>query len=158
MSDRVAVMFDGEVAQEASPRDLYELPTSQKVASFIGEMTFIECKIISENNNLTVESEIFGKITLDKSRVFGQSSKKLVLGIRPEKIAIVPKTARSKGLVSGKIIDVSYFGETTNYKVSCGSVETLTISSQNSVGQINYSVGEKINLKADMDNIIAFFV
>ena len=158
MSDRVAVMFDGKVAQEASPRDLYELPTSQKVASFIGEMTFIECKIISENNNLTVESEIFGKITLDKSRVFGQSSKKLVLGIRPEKIAIEPKTTRSKGLVSGKIIDVSYFGETTNYKVSCGSVETLTISSQNSVGQINYSIGEKINLKADMDNIIAFFV
>ena len=158
MSDRVAVMFDGKVAQEASPRDLYELPTSQKVASFIGEMTFIECKIITENNQLTVESEIFGKITLDKSRVFGQSSKKLVLGIRPEKIAIVPTTARSKGLVSGKIVDVSYFGETTNYKVSCGSVETLTISSQNSVGQINYSVGEKINLKADMDNIIAFFV
>ena len=158
MSDRVAVMFDGKVAQEASPRDLYELPTSQKVASFIGEMTFIECKIISENKKLTVESEMFGKINLDKSRVFGQSSKKLVLGIRPEKIAIVPKTARSKGLVSGKIVDVSYFGETTNYKVSCGSAETLTISSQNSVGQVNYSVGEKINLKADMDNIIAFFV
>ena len=47
-------------------------------------MTFIECKIITENIiNLTVESEIFGKIILDKSRVFGQSSKKLVLGIRP---------------------------------------------------------------------------
>ena len=41
MSDRVAVMFDGRVAQEASPRDLYELPTSQKVASFIGEMTSV---------------------------------------------------------------------------------------------------------------------
>ena len=36
MSDKIAVMFDGRVAQEASPRELYELPNSQKVASFIG--------------------------------------------------------------------------------------------------------------------------
>tara|TARA_B100000900_G_scaffold131089_1_gene110902 strand:- start:192 stop:1268 length:1077 start_codon:yes stop_codon:yes gene_type:complete len=156
MSDRVAVMFDGKVAQEASPRDLYELPTSQKVASFIGEMTFIEGEIIGENKNLKVQSEIFGQITIDKSRVFGQSSKRIVLGIRPEKISIVPKTSRSKNLVSGKIIDVSYFGESTNYKVSCGNAETLTISSQNSVGQLNYSVGEEIQFKTDMDNIIAF--
>ncbi len=156
MSDRVAVMFDGKVAQEASPRDLYELPTSQKVASFIGEMTFIEGEIIGENKNLKVQSEIFGQINIDKSRVFGQSSKKIILGIRPEKITIVPKTSRSKNLVSGKIIDVSYFGETTNYKVSCGTIETLTISSQNSVGQPSYSVGKEIQLKADLDNIIAF--
>ena len=98
MSDRVAVMFDGKVAQEASPRDLYELPTSQKVASFIGEMTFIEGEIIGENKNLKVQSEIFGKITIDKSRVFGKSSKQMVLGIRPEKIAIVPKTSKSKDI------------------------------------------------------------
>ena len=156
MSDRVAVMFDGKVAQEASPRDLYELPTSQKVASFIGEMTFIEGEIIGENQKLKVQSEIFGQITIDKSRVFGQSSKRVVLGIRPEKISIIPKTSQSKNLVSGKIIDVSYFGETTNYKVACGATETLTISSQNSVGQLSYSVGEEIQLKADLDNIIAF--
>ena len=156
MSDRVAVMFDGKVAQEASPRDLYELPTSQKVASFIGEMTFIEGEVIGENKNLMVQSEIFGQISIDKSRVFGRSSKKITLGIRPEKIAIVPKTSRSKNLVSGKIIDVSYFGETTSYKVSCGTIETLTISSQNSVGQLSYSVGEEIQLKADLENIIAF--
>ena len=64
MSDRVAVMFDGKVAQEASPKDLYELPTSQKVASFIGEMTFIEGEIIGENKNLKVQSEIFGQISI----------------------------------------------------------------------------------------------
>tara|TARA_B100000214_G_scaffold195013_1_gene141111 strand:+ start:869 stop:1945 length:1077 start_codon:yes stop_codon:yes gene_type:complete len=158
MSDRVAVMFDGKVAQEASPRDLYELPNSQKVASFIGEMTFIKGEIIGENKKLQIQSEIFGKITLDKSRVFGQSSKKIILGIRPEKITITPKNSRSKDLISGKIIDVSYFGETTYYKVSCGNIETLTISSQNSVGQLNYSVGEEIQLKADVDNIIAFTI
>ena len=87
MSDRVAVMFDGKVAQEASPRDLYELPTSQKVASFIGEMTFIECKIISENNNLTVESEIFGNIAKVISSGKNQNA-------MPKSIIITPLNAR----------------------------------------------------------------
>ena len=61
MSDRVAVMFEGRVAQEASPRDLYELPTSQKVASFIGEMTFIKGKIIGENKILKFSLKFLAK-------------------------------------------------------------------------------------------------
>lgn len=155
MSDKVAVMFDGKVAQEASPKELYEFPTSKEVASFIGEMNFVNGNLV-ENKSFTVRSEIFGEIAIDKSRIFGNASNKIILGIRPEKISIIRKPARSKAFISATIIDVSYFGETTCYKVSCGSNETLTISSQNSVDQINYSLGEKIYLKADTNNIMAF--
>ena len=155
MSDKVAVMFDGKVAQEASPKELYEFPTSKEVASFIGEMNFVNGNLV-ENKSFTVRSEIFGEIAIDKSRIFGNASNKIILGIRPEKIAIIRKPSLSKAFISATIIDVSYFGETTCYKVSCGSNETLTISSQNSVDQINYSLGEKIYLKADTNNIMAF--
>lgn len=155
MSDKVAVMFDGKVAQEASPKELYEFPTSKEVASFIGEMNFVNGNVV-ENKSFTVRSEIFGEIAIDKSRVFGNASNKIILGIRPEKISIIQKPSRSKAFISATIIDVSYFGETTCYKVSCGSNETLTISSQNSVDQINYSLGDKIYLKADTNNIMAF--
>ena len=155
MSDKAAVMFDGKAAQEASPKELYEFPTSKEVASFIGEMNFVNGNVV-ENKSFTVRSEIFGEIAIDKSRVFGNASNKIILGIRPEKISIIRKPSRSKAFISATIIDVSYFGETTCYKVSCGSNETLTISSQNSVDQINYSLGEKIYLKADTNNIMAF--
>ena len=155
MSDKVAVMFDGKVAQEASPKELYEFPTSKEVASFIGEMNFVNGNLV-ENKSFTVRSEIFGEIAIEKSRIFGNASNKIILGIRPEKISIIRKPSRSKTFISATIIDVSYFGETTCYKVSCGSNETLTISSQNSVDQINYSLGEKIYLKADTNNIMAF--
>ena len=155
MSDKVAVMFDGKVAQEASPKELYEFPTSKEVASFIGEMNFVNGNLV-ENKSFTVRSEIFGEIAIDKSSIFGNASNKIILGIRPEKISIIRKPSLSKAFISATIIDVSYFGETTCYKVSCGSNETLTISSQNSVDQINYSLGEKIYLKADTNNIMAF--
>ena len=35
MSDKVAVMFDGKVAQEASPKELYEFPTSKEVVPLL---------------------------------------------------------------------------------------------------------------------------
>lgn len=63
MSDKVAVMFDGKVAQEASPKELYEFPTSKEVASFIGEMNFVNGNVV-ENKSFTVRSEIFGEIAI----------------------------------------------------------------------------------------------
>ena len=36
MSDRIAVMFDGNIAQLGTPQDIYDRPVSKRVASFIG--------------------------------------------------------------------------------------------------------------------------
>ena len=41
MSDRIAVMNDGKVAQVGRPEDLYDRPTSRFVAGFIGESNFL---------------------------------------------------------------------------------------------------------------------
>ncbi len=41
MSDRIAVMNDGKVAQIGRPEDLYDRPTSRFVAGFIGESNFL---------------------------------------------------------------------------------------------------------------------
>lgn len=41
LSDRVAVMFDGQIAQIDTPHDLYHRPVSPEVASFIGESNFL---------------------------------------------------------------------------------------------------------------------
>ena len=41
MSDRIAVINDGELAQIGTPRDIYNSPTNHFVASFIGESTFL---------------------------------------------------------------------------------------------------------------------
>ena len=49
MSDRIAVMFDGEIAQLADPETLYRRPNSKKVADFIVTMNFLPAKIVSES-------------------------------------------------------------------------------------------------------------
>ena len=159
MSDKVAVMFDGKVEQIASPRELYEKPISQRVASFIGAMNFINGKIIKDDKKTIFKTSIFGELNLSQKQISGKNQNgKLTLGIRPELISINPLKATSKELIMGTINDISYFGETTYYKISCGkSNELLTVSSQNSFGQISYKVGEKVKFKIDTESVVGFF-
>ena len=57
MSDKIAVMFDGEISQIASPKELYDHPTSKQVASFIGNMNFFKVDIVSiDESNIQVNS------------------------------------------------------------------------------------------------------
>ncbi len=41
MSDRIAVMYDGEIVQIGRPEEIYNTPSSLFVADFIGEINFI---------------------------------------------------------------------------------------------------------------------
>ena len=159
MSDKVAVMFDGKVEQIASPRELYEKPISQRVASFIGAMNFINGKVIKDDKKIIFETKIFGELSLSKKQISGKNQNgKLTLGIRPELVSIRSLKATSKELMMGTIKDISYFGETTYYKISCDkSNELLTVSSQNSFGQISFKVGEQVKFKIDIESVVGFF-
>lgn len=46
MSDRIAVMHQGQVLQVGTPIEIYEYPTSRFVADFIGETNFLTGRII----------------------------------------------------------------------------------------------------------------
>ena len=108
MSDKVAVMFDGKVEQVASPRDLYERPSTQRVASFIGAMNFIECKVLEKGKNLKIRDSVLGSFDLSKEQVSGVSSNNsITIGIRPEMISILPKGSKIKNSISGKVLDIS---------------------------------------------------
>ena len=158
MSDKVAVMFDGKVEQVASPRDLYERPSTQRVASFIGAMNFIECKVLEKGKNLKIRDTVLGSFDLSREQVSGVSSNNsITIGIRPEMISILPKGSKIKNSISGKVSDISYFGETTYYKIKCDiDSKIFNISAQNSFGHIDYSIGEKIEFKIDLKSIVGF--
>lgn len=48
MSDRVAVMSQGQIEQIASPKDIYQKPATAFVASFVGENNLIKGKITNK--------------------------------------------------------------------------------------------------------------
>jgi multiple sugar transport system ATP-binding protein len=89
MGDRIAVLDGGELQQIGSPLECYNKPTNLFVASFIGSpsMNFFESNYF--RNAEVMEHEAF-TYNLNESIVdeLTDTADELVLGIRPEDIAI----------------------------------------------------------------------
>ena len=80
MSDRVAVMMDGEILQVASPEDIYTNPSDLRVASFIGSPKI---------NTLpaSVGRDLMARVGDHATGLLGDAAGEVVFAVRPEDIA-----------------------------------------------------------------------
>ncbi|MCR9238894.1 MAG: ABC transporter ATP-binding protein [Alphaproteobacteria bacterium] len=87
MGDRIAVMQNGEIAEEGSPADLYKHPVNEFVARFLGEMNFIPGALSKNGNGTHVVSTPLGNVPFANvpDRIVNDRVK---LGFRPEDIQI----------------------------------------------------------------------
>ncbi len=95
MADRIVVMKDGEVVQVGSPDDVYDRSASVFVADFIGTppTNFLNVNLNRENGTVNLVNPHF-KLTLEDkcAQILKDYYKeKLILGIRPENIILVPE-------------------------------------------------------------------
>ena len=159
MSDRIAVMSNGEVQQIGAPRDIYNNPTNHFVANFIGEANILEVKAAPVRSGKAgsggrrhTAKLTFGNTTWQMDvpdELDGQ--KNLSVMIRPENLRI--EAAKGKAPASamiGTIKDMSYLGTDTQIHVEVGNNTDLLARVQNDAnvsGQI--SVGEKVRVSFD---------
>jgi spermidine/putrescine transport system ATP-binding protein len=98
MSDRVAVMRDGNVMQVGRPADIYERPANLFVAEFIGEANFLPAICVERNGQggrfrLTCVAGEDVYLMADDANDL-QPDAKAVLVVRPERIGLVrPESA-----------------------------------------------------------------
>ena len=102
MSDRIAVIDHGRIAQVDAPRQLYERPTSAFVAEFVGESTLLPVDRAAAGLR-------FGGRPLKGGE--GQRGDHLVL--RPEKLEFYePGMEADHNLFEGRLASLIYQGET----------------------------------------------
>src|SRR5690606_12274331 len=85
MSDRIAVMNDGNVLQVDKPDDLYEEPKTRFVADFIGETNFVNGIVLTneeDSTNVSLGNGQVAQVTTEGKRLPIDSP--VTLAIRPE--------------------------------------------------------------------------
>ena len=139
MSDRIAVMFDGEIAQLDDPETLYRLPKSRRVANFIGHMNFLPAKVLGETPAaFDVEVQGLGRCHLDARQAPGAATGQAVsVGFRPETLTILYPGQTSDDREAGGIVEeVVYYGDMTYYDVKLDGVDDpVRISMRNVPGR-----------------------
>ena len=144
MSDRIAVMFDGKIAQVASPQMLYGKPCSRRVGNFIGMMNFLEAKILgTQGDKVEVDVQSLGKVTLPLSQAPGGVDGCHSVGIRPEMLSILAEGQTAEREIEAVVSEVFYYGDMTYYDVILPQTEVLvTVTMRNTAGRKVLAAGD----------------
>ncbi len=131
LSDRIAVMDGGRVAQIGTPAEIYESPRTGFVAAFIGDTNFLEGRVVDrpERDYCRVAVEGWPLLVCfnDKDIPAGQP---VTLSVRPEKVHISHDRPADKplhNLLGAVVEDVIYLGANTKYWVRAGSVRVQVL-------------------------------
>lgn len=140
MSDKIAVMINGEIAQFDTPKNLYEKPISKEVANIFGQRNYINGNIIDG----IYKSDL---ISIDLNN--NENEKNIEFMISKEDINI-HNFNHIEGL-EAKVLKKVYAGDITYYDVSINDT-LIKISSNNSL----YEVGEDVKITINPRNVVYF--
>ena len=131
MASRIAVMSEGRFLQVGSPSEVYETPATRFVADFIGNVNLFDGAVtVDEADHVIIDCADCKHYV--GHGITGTVGMPVTVALRPEKIALQrEKPAEAYNCVGGKIEELSYFGDTTVYRVKLASGMVLAVSMAN---------------------------
>ena len=122
VSDRIIVMNDAVIAQEASPHELYEAPADVFVADFIGDANLVDAEIAAVDGE--VATVRIGPVEMRlPRRTFSPGP--ATVAIRPECVGLEP--ARTDTGIRGTVAKAVYLGSHMEYAVETALGELFVI-------------------------------
>ncbi len=122
ISDRMAILEGGHIAQVGSPEEVYRRPRTKVVADFIGETNFLPGKIRSASAGRAVVevpgNGVFEGVVGDPNWL-PKPGEEAALSIRPESW-ILSETSTETNCMRGRIGESVYLGEVAQYRFSTG--------------------------------------
>ncbi|MGB0798280.1 MAG: ABC transporter ATP-binding protein, partial [Planktomarina sp.] len=149
MSDRIAVIFDGKIAQVDTPHGLYSSPRTKRVADFIGIMNFISAKVRGGAAGM-VDLDVagLGPVSVPETQAPDGIDGVTSVGVRPEMLTILDGTGPKPDRVTEvSVKEVFYYGDMTYYDLNLpGAEEPITVTMRNTAGRAVLSAGDTAQL------------
>ncbi|MBX9709721.1 MAG: ABC transporter ATP-binding protein [Xanthobacteraceae bacterium] len=115
-ADSIVLLAAGRVEQRATPRELYERPSTIFCARFMDVTNFFEGIVIAREGDVAVIDTPIGKIRAEvNSCVVGA---RVTVAIRPENISAESDAGENR--VSGKVVSTSYHGAVRRLDIEVG--------------------------------------
>ena len=132
LSDRIAVMNEGRIAQIGTAEELYRRPASRFVAEFVGEANLFRGRagVISgparaRMVEVKLESGAMMRASLaqsDRSVHYGADLALIVRPERPRRLGAAAADGKAvENRVAGTVAEATYLGETIRYRVALES-------------------------------------
>ena len=118
ISDRIVVMYDGNVEQVGTPFEIYNFPTTQFVANFVGSLNTAVAEVIDPAKGLlNVDGVQF--VSAAKMDTFKQGDK-VRIAIRPERISFASE-GKKANVVEAQIDNITFLGSVVRVHILIGN-------------------------------------
>jgi iron(III) transport system ATP-binding protein len=117
MSDRVAVMNQGRIVQEATPRELYYEPADRFVADFVGRVNMIDGVVVDRTSAGDAVVEALGTTLVTPCVDDVARGDTVTVTFRPESVRWHETDPGRPNVLPGHVVRVEFLGEIVEYEV-----------------------------------------
>jgi iron(III) transport system ATP-binding protein len=147
ISDRIAIMDSGQIAQIGTAEELYQRPASRFVARFLGSANLLRGRVVAADpEKTTIEIWNYRWELASKSPVAAGKSVDAV--VRPEALTLAKEGAGLSGLVERR----TYFGDKAEYLVRVGN-ELIQAVQWNPCREDEFRVGQRVTVGLPATNV-----
>ena len=140
ISDRIAVMRDGEIMQIGTPAEIYAKPQNPFVAGFIGVSNFLDCQVKGEE--VTIEGELTIRVPV-RRHYEGKGR----ISARPEQLFF------SDTGMPGTVRFSTFLGDFIEYEVKLDNGQELIVNEYTKDNAAVHPDGERVFLSFDPERI-----
>jgi len=151
MSDRMAVMMDGEILQLDTPHEIYNNPSTIRVAEFVGSP---KINILNGEYDEKGNLNCFGTKITDSIKLAQKGN--VSVGIRPEHMELV--SSKDKNVFKGKIVYRENLGSDIFFHLTVNEGEQKMIVRSEPSKVINTAVGDQVMIGWDEQKVMVFDV
>jgi len=152
VSDRVAVMRDGVIQHIGRPKDIYQRPSNQFVATFIGRSNIMNGRLETRDGRMFLR--VTDDYAVEMTNVLPAEAyeREAVISARPEELII--SDGRAEG-IHGVVRDMIFLGLNTHYYVTLDNGEEVEIIQESTIQEL-IGRGESVRLVLNSDKINLF--
>ncbi len=151
LADRVAVMFDGTIAELGEPSAIYLRPRSREVMTFLGAANVFQGRVSGAGaNRASVECPdgvSLGMVAGDLG-----AGANVVLGIRPEHVRLLRDASTG---VAGRVREIVYKGVSVDLYVAVGTqLIAVSVVGTDAAGQGLPALGDEVHLTFPAEHLV----
>jgi spermidine/putrescine transport system ATP-binding protein len=131
MADCIAVMNEGRIEQAGGAADLYERPQTEFVARFLGVSNLVRGRVRAADEVETHDGAVL------RAPQCGDTGREVKVGVRPEKVTLVPAGAAvpdGANVLRGHVSVGAFLGPALQYVVTTAGGDELIVIVQNAEG------------------------
>lgn len=129
MSTRLGIMRGGQILQVGTPKEIYEYPNSQYVATFIGNANVLDGVVVETHQDHSVIRNDENDCMIYVSPASNAAVDSLAhVSVRPEKILISKEPFDVEyNTLTGVVDEIAYWGDVSMYHIQLASKQIIQV-------------------------------